>query len=72
MKKGHKIRNAIGRILACFLLIGFFCTLILSSAFVIYATKGIDASLDMDMLVSNQGRTTKLYYTDAEGNAVEM
>lgn len=72
MKKGHKIRNAIGRILACFLLVGFFCTLILSSAFVIYATKGIDASLDMDMLVSNQGRTTKLYYTDAEGNEVEM
>ena len=72
MKTRHKIRNAIGRILICFLLIGFFCTLILSSAFVLYATKGIDASLDMDMLVSNQGRTTKLYYTDAEGNAVEM
>ena len=72
MKTRHKIRNAIGRILICFLLIGFFCTLILSSAFVLYATKGIDASLDMDMLVSNQGRTTKLYYTDTEGNAVEM
>ena len=72
MKTRHKIRNAVGRIFICFLLIGFFCTLILSSAFVIYATKGIDASLDMDMLVSNQGRTTKVYYTDAEGNAVEM
>ena len=72
MKTRHKIRNAIGRIIACFLLIGFFCTLILSSAFVLYATKGIDASLDMDMLIEGQGRTTKLYYTDGEGNAVEM
>ncbi|MBR6744293.1 MAG: transglycosylase domain-containing protein, partial [Clostridia bacterium] len=72
MKKRHKIRHAIGRILACFLLIGLFSTLILSSAFILYATKGIDASLDMDMLVANQGRTTKLYYTDADGNAVEM
>ena len=72
MKTRHKIRNAIGRIFACFLLIGLFSTLILSSAFILYATKGIDASLDMDMLVANQGRTTKLYYTDADGNAVEM
>ena len=72
MKTRHKIRNAIGRTIAFFLLIGFFCSLILSSAFVIYAVKGIDAELDMDMLVSGQGRTTKLYYTDADGNAVEM
>ncbi len=72
MKTRHKIRNALGRIFACFLLIGLFSTLILSSAFVIYATKGIDASLDMDMLIEGQGRTTKLYYTDAEGNAIEM
>ena len=60
MKKRHKIRNALGRILACFLLIGFFSAVILSSAFLLYATKGIDAELDMEMLVSNQGRTTKL------------
>ena len=72
MKKRHKIRNTIGRIFACFLLIGLFCTVILSSAFLIYAVKGIDAELDMDMLIANQGRTTKLYYTDANGNAVEM
>ena len=72
MKTRHKIRNAIGRTVAFFLLIGFFCTLILSSAFVIYAVKGVDAELDMEMLVSDQGRTTKLYYTDADGNAVEM
>ena len=72
MKTRHKIRNAIGRTVAFFLLIGFFCTLILSSAFVIYAVKGVDAELDMEMLVSDQGRTTKLYYTDADGNAVEL
>ena len=72
MKTRHKIRNAIGRTVAFFLLIGFFCTLILSSAFVIYAVKGVDAELDMEMLVSDQGRTTKLYYSDAGGNAVEL
>ena len=72
MKKRHKIRNALGRTVLFLLLVGFFCTVILSSAFVIYAVKGIDAELDMDMLMASQGRTTKLYYTDAEGNAVEM
>ena len=72
MKIRHKIRNTIGRIVAFFLLVGLFSTLILSSAFVIYAVKGVDASLDMDMLIEGQGRTTKLYYTDADGNAVEM
>ena len=72
MKKSHKIRNALAGTLACFLLIGLFSALILSSAFVLYATKGIDATLDMDMLIEKQGRTTKLYYTDAEGNAVEL
>jgi len=72
MKKRHKIRNAVGRILLFLILTALFCTLILSTAFVLYATKGVDAALDMDMLVANQGRTTKLYYRDAEGNDVEM
>ena len=72
MKTRHKIRSAVGRLAAFFLLTGLFCALILSSAFVIYAIKGVDATLDMDMLIENQGRTTKLYYTDADGNAVEM
>ena len=72
MKRSHKIKSALSGTLLCLLLIGIFSTLILSSAFVIYATKGIDPVLDMDMLIENQGRTTKLYYTDGEGNAVEM
>ena len=72
MKTRHKIRSAIGKLIAFFLLTGLFCALILSTAFVIYAVRGIDATLDMDMLIENQGRTTKLYYTDADGNAVEM
>ena len=72
MKKQHKIRNAIGRIVAVLLLTGFFSTLILSVSLVLYATKGIDASLDLNMLVDNQGRTTKLYYQDEDGAFVEM
>lgn len=72
MKKHLTIGKKIGFSLLSILLIGVFCALILSSVFVIYAKKGIDASLDMDMLASRQGRTTKLYYKDAEGNAVEM
>ena len=72
MEKSHKIRNALARTVVCLLLVGLFTALILSSAFVLYAAKGIDATLDMDMLIENQGRTTKLYYTDAEGNAVEL
>ena len=72
MKKQHKIRNAIGRIVAVFILTGLFSTLILSASLVLYATKGIDSSLDLNMLVDNQGRTTKLYYQDEDGTFVEM
>lgn len=72
MKKQSTIGKKIGFSLLSLLLIGVFCALILSSAFVIYATQGIDAELDMDMLVSKQGRTTKLYYKNADGEAVEL
>ncbi len=72
MKKQHKIRHALGRIFAVFLLTALFSTVLLSAAFVLYATKGIDASLDLNMLVDNQGRTTKLYYRNAEGELIEM
>ena len=72
MKKQHKIRGALGRILAALLLTGVFSTIILSFAFALYATKGIDSSLDLNMLIDHQGRTTKLYYRDANGESVEM
>ena len=72
MKKQHKIRNALGRIFLVFLLIALFSTVILSSVFILYATKGIDASLDLNMLIDNQGRTTKLYYRNAEEILTEL
>ncbi|MBR7161521.1 MAG: transglycosylase domain-containing protein, partial [Clostridia bacterium] len=72
IKKQHKIRGALGLILAVLLLTATFSTVILSGAFVLYATKGIDASLDLHMLVDNQGRTTKLYYRNADGVLTEM
>ncbi len=72
MKTKTTLGQKIGFSLLSLLLIAFFCVLILSSAFVIYAEKGIDATLDMDMLIGRQGRTTKLYYRDADGNAVEL
>ena len=72
MKKQHKIRNAAGRIFLVLLLTALFSTAILSSAFILYATRGIDASLDLNMLIDNQGRTTKLYYRDGEGIFTEM
>ena len=72
MKKQYKIWSVPGRILAVLLLTALFSTVILSASFVLYATQGIDASLDLNMLVDNQGRTTKLYYCNADGVFTEM
>ena len=72
MKKQHTIRNAMGRIFAVLILTGIFSTLILSVSLVLYASKGIDSSLDLNMLVDHQGRTTKLYYRGVDGEWVEM
>lgn len=54
------------------ILVFVFSAVILASSFFIYATAGIDAELDLEMLVANQGRTTKLYYYDGEGNSIEL
>ena len=70
MKPNHGKR--FGRIVLAFFLVIVFCAVMLTSSFVIYATQGIDASLDLEMLTANQGRTTKLYYYDGDGNAVEL
>lgn len=70
MKRNHGKR--FGRIVLAFFLVIVFCAVMLTSSFVIYATQGIDASLDLEMLTANQGRTTKLYYYDGDGNAVEL
>ncbi len=72
MKQKHRIWKRIGRILLCFLLIILFSGTILTSSFVLYAVKGIDAELDLEMLTANQGRTTKLYYYNENGDAVEL
>ncbi|MBO5047106.1 MAG: PBP1A family penicillin-binding protein [Clostridia bacterium] len=70
MKRNYGKR--FGRIVLAFFLVIVFCAVMLTSSFVIYATQGIDASLDLEMLTANQGRTTKLYYYDGDGNAVEL
>ena len=72
MKKRHTIGKRIFLSISALFLLFVFCGIFLSSALVLYATKGIDASLDMDMLISKQGRTTKLYYKDGDGNDVEL
>ena len=70
MKRNHGKR--FGRAVLAFFLVIVFTAAILASSFVIYATEVIDAELDLEMLVANQGRTTKLYYHDGDGNAVEL
>ena len=72
MKQKTTKRKFLPLFLLAVLLIFIFCTIFLSSALVLYATRGIDAELDLDLLVSRQGRTTKLYYTDAAGSLVEL
>ena len=70
MKRKHGKR--IGLVILAVMLVFLFSAMILASSFFIYATEGIDAELDLEMLVANQGRTTKLYYYDGEGNAIEL
>ncbi len=68
----RKYGKRLGLALLSIVLVMIFTALILTSSFIIYATQGIDAELDLDMLAANQGRTTKLYYYNGEGNAVEL
>ena len=70
MKRKHG--KKIGLIILAVTLVFLFSAMILASSFFIYATEGIDAELDLEMLVANQGRTTKIYYYDGEGNAIEL
>ena len=70
MKRKHGKR--IGLVILAVILVFLFSAMILTSSFFIYATEGIDAELDLEMLVANQGRTTKLYYYDGDGNAIEL
>ncbi len=72
MKTKEKRRGKAGRILLALFLIMLFTGAILASSFVLYMKKGIDASLDLDLLISEQGRTTKLYYTNADGTETEL
>lgn len=71
MEKSQKKHNKFLSFLAALILIFFFSSLILSGALVLYATREIDASLDLDLLIANQGRTTKLYYRNASGEGIE-
>ncbi len=72
MKQKHGKGRRFGRILLAFFLIILFTGVMLTSSFVLYATKGIDAELDLDLLVAGQGRTTKLYYQNEKGERVEL
>lgn len=67
-----KKRNHFLSFIAAVLLIALFCTILLSSALVLYATKEIDAELDLALLIDEQGRTTKLYCFNELGEAVEL
>ena len=67
-----KKRNHFLSFIAAVLLIILFCTILLSSALVLYATKEIDAELDLALLIDEQGRTTKLYCFNELGEAVEL
>ncbi len=71
MKKRKKQGGA-GRIFLAFFLIIIFTAIMLGSSFILYATEGIDETLDLDLLISEQGRTTKLYYTDGDGALREL
>ncbi len=72
MKNKPKKRNRFLSYIAAVLLIFLFCTILLSTALVLYATKEIDAELDLDLLIAGQGRTTKLYCFDETGEPVEL
>ncbi|MBQ9748849.1 MAG: transglycosylase domain-containing protein [Clostridia bacterium] len=72
MKQRKRPMRVLGRLMLSVLLVAVFSTVILSSSLVIYATRGIDAELDLDMLAAGQDRTTKLYYYDENGDAVEL
>ena len=54
------------------LLTALFTVLFCAAALFSYIKFGIDPSLDVDMLFSEKGLTTKLYCTDAEGNVTEL
>ena len=72
MKKKNKKRNKFLSFIAAVFLILFFCTVLLSTALILYATKEVDAELDLDLLIAGQGRTTKIYCFDETGEAVEL
>ncbi len=72
MKTIRKRGKRVGIFFLSLFLVIIFTSMMLLTSFILYATKGIDAELDLDLLISEQGRTTKLFYTDAEGNEVEL
>lgn len=72
MNGKQKKRNHFLSFIAAVFLIILFCAIILSCALVLYATKEIDSKLDLDMLIAEQGRTTKLYCIGEDGEAVEL
>ncbi len=71
MKKTRKKHRFLS-FLAGFLLVGIFTAIMLSASLTLYAVYGIDAELDIEALISSQGRTTKLYYTAGTGDVIEL
>ena len=53
-------------------LTGIFTSLLLAASLFLYAIYGIDADLDIATLISDQGRTTKIYCTAGTGEVIEL
>ena len=53
-------------------LTGIFTFLLLAASLFLYAIYGIDADLDIATLISDQGRTTKIYCTAGTGVVIEL
>lgn len=76
---GKVVMRILSYVLNAFLtlaLIGMIVGVIVGGVFLLYIKNYIDPSIDVDVLSSNQGLTTKLYYTeeteDGTENIVEM
>lgn len=55
------------------MLVGFIIGIIVGTTFAIYVRNYVDAHIDASLLVqASADKTTQLFYTDADGNAVEI
>lgn len=67
-----KILTVIVNVILTVLLVGMIVGVIVGSVFLLYVKNEIDPTLDVDVFVSDQDLTTMIYYTDEDGNAIEL